>query len=198
LGIQVTRRAPFALGLIILAVAAATVLGAVCFRALRRRSDVAQQSRTVAVMQTLATLLERHHERDGIYPAAPGERTTRNESGQPQMTGRWVEPAIWPVTEAQTLDRLLPVLNAKYHDALLERDAWGRRFLYGVSEDGQHYTLVSLGQDGRLDPSHDEEFPLGDVCRDLVIVEGALFASGPDGLHLHFRGLRQGQTDRGR
>ncbi len=191
---QVKRRPSYAKGLIIVVGVAVAVAGTIAARELRFRSEVARQSRTVAVLRTVATLLERQHERDGVYPGVPGEETRLDQPSQHEEAGGWMEPVAWPLTDAQTLDRLLPILDSKYHDALRQRDAWGRRLLYGVSADRQHYTLMSLGNDGKVDPDHIEEFPHRDVWRDLVVVEGGLFASAPDGLFLHFRR----ETARGR
>ena len=75
--------------------------------------------------------------------------------------------------KAQGLDELAGLLSPKYLATVASYDAWGRMIQYQVTDDGQHYRIVSAGTDGKFAlPSEQEQ------SDDIVYSDGRFVHGG--------------------
>ena len=75
--------------------------------------------------------------------------------------------------KAQSIDELDGFLSPKYRPSVPTQDAWHHAIQYHVSDDGQHYRLVSAGTDGKFSPESEPE--KGD---DIVFSDGRFLHGG--------------------
>ncbi len=75
--------------------------------------------------------------------------------------------------KTQSVDGLSAMLVPKYIAAVPKQDAWGHLIQYYVSDDGQHYRIVSAGTDGKFAP--ESELTQSD---DIVYYDGRFVHGG--------------------
>ena len=134
---------------------------------------------TMADMRSVAIALEDYAKANGgLYPAVA--RMSPSSTVGEIHQSEWRVPPAWPVPADQSVGSLTDPLVPRYIQWLPKADRWGNPFQFVVSEDRMHYTLLSLGSDGKLDGRHKRVWDEREFWRDIVLSDGN-FISFPDG-----------------
>ena len=139
-----------------------------------------KQRYTEADLRSLSIALDNYAgEHEGHFPEVEALLVVSSTPSPAQGFERRPPPA-WPLRSEAIAARLHSALVPAYIRRLPEVDRWGQPILVGITTDRRHFTLLSRGRDGLLDPAHPHVFPPDEFDHDLIVSDG-VFICFPDG-----------------
>ena len=147
----------------------------------RRRTHFTKlrlEKSTMGSLREVAAALDAYAEANGHLPRIESLRVpTAVKQVRVDDSGLWRVPPVWPVQEHQRVELVLHDLVPAHVNELPTRDAWGRPLLCAFSAEGDKYTILSTGADGRIDAQHLESWDSDDSFRDIIVGEGRWWSS---------------------
>lgn len=148
------------------------------------QTDLQRQKETVAKLFVYYVALQAYHDDHGRYPhVIPSRKTIVQRLSWGTLTKSLI-PAAWPVGKSDRISSIESELVPFYlrKSDFTAHDAWEHPILYTASEDGAHFTVVSLGRDGEFDKTFQGyQWEWGDYDNDVIITENS-FISSPEGI----------------
>jgi hypothetical protein len=186
---------------VVWAVVLITLISCACFLGIyiHTTAETMRQKRTMGAMLSIAAHLTAYADIHGRYPSHPlviipnftpvtdASRTLSFDKILASLA-RPTPLSGWPLERRHRLQHVQATLESLRSD--LPRgwlspstlDGWGRPLLLGVTADGLHYVLASVGANGTLESNWpaDQPFPSDEYWRDIVLAEGVFLAT-PEG-----------------